>query len=29
LNQPCRERGLSPIYLTNLCRMALGEVPFP
>jgi Fe-S oxidoreductase len=29
LSQPCRERGLSPIYLTNLCRMALGEVPFP
>ncbi len=29
LNQPCRERGLSPVYLTNLCRMALGEMPFP
>ena len=29
LNQPCRERGLPPIYLTNLCRMALGEKPFP
>ena len=29
LSQPCRERGLPPIYLTNLCRMALGEVPFP
>jgi Fe-S oxidoreductase len=29
LSQPCRERGLPPIYLTNLCRMALGEKPFP
>ena len=29
LNQPCRERGLPPVYLSNLCRMALGEVPFP
>jgi Fe-S oxidoreductase len=29
LSEPCRERGLLPIYLTNLCRMALGEIPFP
>jgi Fe-S oxidoreductase len=29
LSQPCRERGLPPIYLTDLCRMALGEKPFP
>jgi hypothetical protein len=29
LSQPCRERGLPPIYLTNLCRTALGEIPFP
>ena len=29
LNQPCRERGLPPIYLTNLCSMALGEKRFP
>ena len=29
LSQPCRERGLPPIYLTNLCRMALGEKTFP
>jgi ferredoxin len=29
LSQPCRERGLPPVYLTNLCRMALGEMPFP
>ncbi len=29
LSQPCRDRGLPPVYLTNLCRMALGEKPFP
>ena len=29
LKEPCRERGLPPVYLTNLCRMALGEIPFP
>jgi Fe-S oxidoreductase len=29
LSQPCLERGLPPVYLTNLCRMALGEEPFP
>ena len=29
LNQPCRERGLPPVYLTNLCSMALGEKRFP
>jgi Fe-S oxidoreductase len=29
LSQPCRERGLPPVYLSNLCRMALGELPFP
>ena len=29
LSQPCRERGLPPVYLSNLCRMALGEMPFP
>lgn len=29
LSQPCRERGLPPVYITNLCRMALGEKPFP
>jgi Fe-S oxidoreductase len=29
LSQPCREHGLPPVYLTSLCRMALGEIPFP
>jgi Fe-S oxidoreductase len=29
LSQPCRESGLPPVYITNLCRMALGEKPFP
>jgi Fe-S oxidoreductase len=29
LSQPCRERGLPPVYITDLCRMALGEKPFP
>jgi Fe-S oxidoreductase len=29
LSQPCRERGLPPVYITNLCRMALGEKSFP
>jgi len=25
----CQERGLAQIYLVDLCRMALGEKPFP
>jgi Fe-S oxidoreductase len=29
LSQPCLERGLPPVYISNLCRMALGEMPFP
>jgi len=29
LSQPCRESGLPPVYITNICRMALGETPFP
>ena len=29
LSQPCRERGLPPVYITDLGRMALGEKPFP
>ena len=29
LSQPCQERGLPPILLTDLCRVALGEKPFP
>ena len=29
LSQPCRERGLPPVLLVDLCRMALGEKPFP
>jgi hypothetical protein len=29
LSQPCRESGLPPVYITNLCSMALGEKPFP
>lgn len=29
LSQPCRERGLPPIFITDLARMALGEQPFP
>jgi len=28
LSWPCEERGLAAIFLTDLCRMALGEVPF-
>jgi Fe-S oxidoreductase len=29
LSQPCRKSGLPPVYITNLCSMALGEKPFP
>jgi Fe-S oxidoreductase len=29
LSQPCRDSGLPPVYITNLCSMALGERPFP
>lgn len=29
LSRPCQERGLPPVYLTDLCRMALGEKSFP
>jgi len=29
LRRPTTERGLSKIYITDLCRMALGEKPFP
>jgi len=29
LNQPCRDRGLLPVFITDLCRMALGELLFP
>ena len=28
LSRPCQERGLASIFITDLCRMALGEVPF-
>lgn len=29
LSGACQKRGLSPISLTDVCRMALGEKPFP
>jgi Fe-S oxidoreductase len=29
LRRPTEERGLRKIYITDLCRMALGEIPFP
>ena len=29
LRRPTAERGLREIYITDLCRMALGEKPFP
>lgn len=29
LSDICREHGLSPIFITDLCRMALGEKSFP
>ena len=29
LRRPTSERGLNKIYITDLCRMALGEKPFP
>ena len=29
LRRPATERGLRKIYITDLCRMALGEKPFP
>jgi len=29
LSQPCQDSGLPPVYITNLCSMALGEKPFP
>lgn len=28
LERSCQERGLVPIFITHLCRMALGELPF-
>ena len=28
LSRDCEERGLASIFITDLCRMALGEVPF-
>ena len=28
LSRPCQERDLASIFITDLCRMALGEVPF-
>jgi Fe-S oxidoreductase len=28
LSRPCEERGLGSIFITDLCRMALGEIPF-
>jgi heterodisulfide reductase subunit B len=29
LGKQAEERGLKPISITELCRMALGEMPFP
>ncbi len=29
LRKPAATRGLTKIYVTDLCRMALGEIPFP
>jgi Fe-S oxidoreductase len=29
LRKPSAARGLTKIYVTDLCRMALGEIPFP
>jgi len=29
LRQPTEQRGLPKIFVTDLCRMALGEIPFP
>jgi len=29
LGKACQERGLAQVYLVDLCRMALGEKPFP
>jgi len=29
LGKACEERGIPPIYVHDLCRMALGEVPKP
>jgi hypothetical protein len=28
MSRPCEERGLKSIFITDLCRMALGELPF-
>jgi Fe-S oxidoreductase len=28
MSQQCEERGLASIFITDLCRMALGELPF-
>jgi Fe-S oxidoreductase len=28
MSQPCEEEELSSIFITDLCRMALGELPF-
>jgi Fe-S oxidoreductase len=28
MSQPCEERGLASIFITDLCRMALNELPF-
>lgn len=27
MSSPCEERGIAPVFITNLCRMALGELP--
>jgi Fe-S oxidoreductase len=29
LRKPAAAKGLTKIYVTDLCRMALGEIPFP
>jgi Fe-S oxidoreductase len=29
LGKQAEERGLKPIFITELCRMALGEMAFP
>lgn len=29
LRKPSAAKGLTKIYVTDLCRMALGEIPFP
>jgi hypothetical protein len=29
LKKDCQERGMAPVFITDLCRMALGERPIP